>query len=198
MIKKINFYNLLVISLIILNSDFAIAQSQNNTTKNNTKFQFQSFSFKEGGTISNSQVFKGFGCSGENKSPQLIWKNAPLETKSFAITAYDPDAPTGSGWWHWSVVNIPANYSQLPVNFGAQNKPELQGGILQIKNDYGTYAFGGPCPPQGDKAHRYVFTIYALKVHKLELPKDPSPALVGFTINQNMIAKTQTIGKYSR
>lgn len=198
MIKKINFYNLLVISLIIFNSDFAIAQSQNNTTKNNTKFQFQSFSFKEGGTISNSQVFKGFGCSGENKSPQLIWKNAPLETKSFAITAYDPDAPTGSGWWHWSVVNIPANYSQLPVNFGAQNKPELQGGILQIKNDYGTYAFGGPCPPQGDKAHRYIFTIYALKVHKLELPKDPSPALVGFTINQNMIAKTQTIGKYSR
>ena len=198
MIKKINFYNLLLISLIIFNSDFAIAQSQNNTTKNNAKFQFQSFSFKEGGTISNSQVFKGFGCSGENKSPQLIWKNAPLETKSFAITAYDPDAPTGSGWWHWSVVNIPANYSQLPVNFGAQNKPELQGGILQIKNDYGTYAFGGPCPPQGDKAHRYVFTIYALKVHKLELPKDPSPALVGFTINQNMIAKTQTIGKYSR
>lgn len=198
MIKKINFYNLLVISLIIFNSDFAIAQSQNNTTKNNTKFQFQSFSFKEGGTISNSQVFKGFGCSGENKSPQLIWKNAPLETKSFAITAYDPDAPTGSGWWHWSVVNIPANYSQLPVNFGAQNKPELQGGILQIKNDYGTYAFGGPCPPKGDKAHRYIFTIYALKVHKLELPKDPSPALVGFTINQNMIAKSQTIGKYSR
>ena len=198
MIKKINFYNLLLISLIIFNSDFAIAQSQNNTTKNNAKFQFQSFSFKEGETISNSQVFKGFGCSGENKSPQLIWKNAPLETKSFAITAYDPDAPTGSGWWHWSVVNIPATYSQLPVNFGAQNKPELQGGILQIKNDYGTYAFGGPCPPQGDKAHRYIFTIYALKVHKLELPKDPSPALVGFTINQNMIAKTQTIGKYSR
>jgi Raf kinase inhibitor-like YbhB/YbcL family protein len=198
MIKKLSFYNLLVISLIIFNPNFVIAQSQNNTTKNNVKFQLQSFNFKEGGIISNSQVFKGFGCSGENKSPQLVWKNAPMEAKSFAITVYDPDAPTGSGWWHWSLVNIPANYSQLPVNFGAQNKPELQEGMLQIKNDYGTYAFGGPCPPQGDKAHRYIFTIYALKVHKLELPNDPSSALVGFMINQNMIAKTQTIGKYSR
>lgn len=149
-------------------------------------------------TISEDHVFNGFGCAGQNISPQISWKNAPKETKSFAVTVYDPDAPTGSGWWHWLVVNIPASKTDLSSNFGSENKFNLADGSLQIRNDYGVYSFGGPCPPKGDKAHRYIFTVHALSVEKLDLSPDATAALAGFMINHNSLAKAKFTAFYGR
>lgn len=151
-----------------------------------------------GGQLTNAQVFAGFGCTGKNISPQLQWKNAPAGTKSFAVTVYDPDAPTGSGWWHWVLFNIPASVSQLPADAGNPAKNLAPKGSIQSITDYGKPGFGGACPPVGDKPHRYVFTVYALKVEKLELDATASPAMVGFNLNQNALAKASLISYYGR
>lgn len=153
---------------------------------------------KPNSTISHEHVFNGFGCLGKNISPEISWKNPPKGTKSFALTVYDPDAPTGSGWWHWSVINIPANYDVFPANFGYKNSFSLEANINQIRNDFGNYSFGGPCPPKGDKKHRYIFTIHALKTEKIDLDKSATAALAGFMINQNTLAKSSFTAFYSR
>src|SRR6266567_2775664 len=108
---------------------------------------------KEGATIANEQVFKGFGCTGGNVSPALRWSGAPAGTKSFAVTMYDPDAPTGSGWWHWVVYNIPAAVTSLPAGAGDPGKNLLAAGATQGNTDFGAAGYGGPCPPPGDKPH---------------------------------------------
>jgi len=146
------------------------------------------------GQLSNEQVFNGFGCSGKNISPQLSWKDAPKGTKSFAITAYDPDAPTGSGWWHWVVFNIPKDKTTLEKGFG--NKESSN--IIQSVTDYGKTGFCGACPPVGDKAHRYIFTVYALDVNKLDLNKNTSAALVGYMLNAHAIEKSSIMAYYGR
>src|SRR3954465_14424129 len=115
------------------------------------------------------------GAGGQNVSPQLSWSGAPAGTKSFALTLYDPDAPTGSGWWHWVVYDIPATATELPQGAGSGKAP-LPAGTVQGKTDFGAAGYGGAGPPPGDKPHRYVFTVYALKVDKLDLPADASPA----------------------
>jgi len=99
----------------------------------------------------------------------LSWDNAPLEAKSFAITVYDKDAPTGSGWWHWIVFNIPASISELKWGAGDVSKDLLTKGAIQSRTDFATGGYGGPCPPPGDKPHQYVITIYALKTDDLGL-----------------------------
>ncbi len=161
-------------------------------------FQIKSSDIKPNATISNRHVFSGFGCNGENISPQISWKNAPKETKSFALTVYDPDAPTGSGWWHYVAINIPKNQTKLPSNFAAEDKFKIADDVLQVRNDFGVYKFGGPCPPKGDKPHRYVFTIYALKSEKLEVSESSTAALAGFMINQNILAKASFEAFYGR
>jgi Raf kinase inhibitor-like YbhB/YbcL family protein len=142
--------------------------------------------------------FNGFGCSGDNQSPALRWSGAPAGTKSFAVTVYDPDAPTGSGWWHWSVVNIPASVTELRRNAGAEGGTNLPKGAQHVRIDYGVAAWGGPCPPPGDKPHRYVFTVHALGTDKLELPPDATAALAGFMINANAIGKASFTALYGR
>ena len=142
--------------------------------------------------------FNGFGCSGENKSPALQWSGAPQGTMSYAVTVYDPDAPTGSGWWHWLVVNIPAQVNGLGPDAGQENGSKLPAGAMQVRNDYGNKAWGGVCPPPGDPAHRYVFTVHALKVERLELPPDATAALAGFMINANTLGKASFVAKYAR
>lgn len=150
-------------------------------------------------TIKSQQVFNGMGCNGENISPALSWKNAPSGTKSFAILVHDPDAPTGgSGWWHWLVVNIPANVSMLAANAGKSDGSALPVGAMQITTDFGTPGWGGPCPPVGDKAHRYNFTLHALKVEKLELPANANAALAGFMVNANTLEKTTLTAYFGR
>ena len=168
------------------------------TIEKTPSFELTSQDIKPGSSIKIKHVFDGFGCVGDNLSPQLSWNNAPAETRSFAITAYDPDAPTGSGWWHWVVLNIPKNYTSLPQGFGTNNEFELSNSITQIKNDFSQHNFGGPCPPEKDKPHRYIFTIYALKKDQISLNKDATSALAGFMINANMIAKKSFTAYYGR
>ena len=146
------------------------------------------------GQLTLKQEFNGFGCVGENISPQLSWQNAPKETKSFAITVYDPDAPTGSGWWHWIVFDIPKDKTTLVAGFGNSDSKEA----IQSVTDYGKSGFGGACPPKGDKAHRYIFTVHALDVDTLKLDKSANPALAGYYINAHSIAKASLISYYGR
>ena len=163
-----------------------------------TGFKLSSPEIKAGHKIPASFEFNGFGCSGENKSPALQWSGAPKDTKSFAVTVYDPDAPTGSGWWHWVVINVPASVNELPANAGALNSTTLPQGASQIRIDYGVNAWGGVCPPPGDKPHRYIFTVHALKVDKLDIPANATAALAGFMINANTLAKAHFTAKYGR
>ena len=132
------------------------------------------------------------------QSPQLSWTQAPEDTKSFAITLYDPDAPTGSGWWHWLVFNLPATVSDLPKGAGNVGINDLPKQVIQSINDFGIYGYGGPCPPQGDKAHAYILTVYALDTLEIPLDKDANPAKVGFYINQHTIAKASLIFYHQR
>ena len=161
-------------------------------------FKLSSPEIKAGSMMPKRFEFNGFGCSGENKSPELKWSGAPKGTKSFAVTMYDPDAPTGSGWWHWVVINIPADVTGLPADTGAQNSTTLPKGAVQGRTDYGVNAWGGTCPPQGDKPHRYIFTVYALKTDKIDVPADATAALTGYMIHANMLAKASFTAKYGR
>ena len=148
------------------------------------------------GQLSKVQEFNGFGCSGQNVSPELHWTHAPKGTKSFALTVYDPDAPTGSGWWHWLVVNIPVATKSISTDASA--KHTLPKGAVETMTDYGSAAFGGACPPKGDKAHRYVFTVHALDVEKLDLTAKSDSALVGYMINAHSIQKASILSYYQR
>ena len=161
-------------------------------------FTLESAEVKPGATIAAAQLYKGFGCDGANVSPSLAWKNAPAGTKSFGVTVYDPDAPTGSGWWHWIVFNIPADVTSLPAGVGNPASGQTPKGAVQSKSDFGKPGYGGPCPPQGDKPHRYIFTLWALKTDKLSVDANASGALVGFMVHANQIGKTELTGKYGR
>jgi Raf kinase inhibitor-like YbhB/YbcL family protein len=152
----------------------------------------------QGEFMSKAQEFNGFGCSGSDSSPHLKWSNAPEGTKSFAITAYDPDAPTGSGWWHWQIVNIPVTVMEIPTGAGNTKNNNAPTGSTQIQNDYGSQGFGGACPPEGHGVHHYRFTLHALSVEKLELPQDASGALAGYMINGHTIASTTIESLYKR
>lgn len=161
-------------------------------------FTLESGTFKNEGMLPDLQVFNGFGCQGKNQSPKLKWTGAPKGTRSFVLTVYDPDAPTGSGWWHWVVYDIPAEVRQLDAAAGAEQGLAMPPGSRQGRNDFGTYDFGGACPPAGDKPHRYVFTLYALKTDHLAVPAEASPALIGFMTHQNTIAQATITGRYAR
>lgn len=152
----------------------------------------------EGKQLSDEQVFNGFDCHGGNVSPELTWAGAPEGTKSFAVTMYDRDAPTGSGWWHWVMFNIPATVNSLNKNAGnAQSNPSPSGNV-QSRTDYGKTGYGGPCPPAGDRAHRYEITVYALKLEKLPLDENAPAAMVGYYLHQNTIKKAALKATYSR
>jgi Raf kinase inhibitor-like YbhB/YbcL family protein len=148
--------------------------------------------------MTKAQEFNGFGCTGGDSSPHLKWSGAPEGTKSFAITVYDPDAPTGSGWWHWQIVNIPKEVAEIAANSGSTKKDLAPKGSMQVKNDYGVRGFGGACPPSGHGIHHYRFTVHALSVEKLELPEDASGALTGYMINSNTIESSTIESLYKR
>ena len=147
-------------------------------------------------TISAPYVYAA--CGGGNVSPELRWSGAPAGTMAYAISVYDPDAPTGSGWWHWLAYNIPAAVSQLPRGAGNGGSAPLPAGAAQGMNDYSQPGYGGPCPPPGSSPHHYIFTVFALKVARLELPANASSALIGFNLNANLLAKASFTATYSR
>ncbi|WCF12497.1 YbhB/YbcL family Raf kinase inhibitor-like protein [Edwardsiella piscicida] len=131
-----------------------------------------------GKSLQNVQIFNGWGCTGQNKSPALAWSDVPAGTKSFAVTMYDPDAPTGSGWWHWMMIDIPASVHSLAQNVGEKESRDLPKGAIQLRNDFGYNGFGGACPPPGAKPHNYQITVYALNVAKLDIPAHASPPML--------------------
>ena len=159
-------------------------------------FKLVSPDIRPNGPIAMEQVFNGFGCAGENVSPALGWSGAPEATKSFALLVHDPDAPTGgAGWWHWLVVNIPASTTELRKDAGKADGSNLPSGCAHIDTDFGGAGWGGPCPPAGDKPHRYNFTLYALKVDGLDAG-GASASLAGYMINANAIGKAKLTGKF--
>ena len=161
------------------------------------KFSLTSTDITAGGTIANAQVFHEFGCKGGNISPALAWSGAPAGTQSFALLMHDPDAPTGSGWWHWIVFNIPAGTSSLPAGAGDPKKGLMPAGAVQGRTDYGSVGYGGPCPPPG-KPHHYNFNLHALKVPKLEVPEGASAALIAFNVRAQSLGEAQLTGMYGR
>src|SRR5256714_7118063 len=160
------------------------------------KFKLSAPDLEAKGRITAAHVFNGMGCGGQNISPALNWSNAPAGTKSFAVTAYDPDAPTGSGWWHWVMYNIPATATGLTA--GAGNDRNAPRGSQEGNTDFGTKGYGGPCPPAGDKPHHYHFTVFALKVDKLDVPGNATAAMIGYNLNANKLATARVTGLYAR
>ena len=169
-----------------------------NANANAASFTLSSPTIKPNSTLGSNQVFNGFGCTGKNISPALKWSNGPAGTKSYAITVYDPDAPTGSGWWHWVVYNVPADVHELAEGVGDAAGANMPKDAKQGRTDFGSAGFGGACPPVGDKPHRYIFTVHALKVEKIDVPADATAALVGYMINANRIGKANFTAKYGR
>jgi Raf kinase inhibitor-like YbhB/YbcL family protein len=159
------------------------------------KFTLTSADIHAGQVIATAQVFKGMGCNGGNISPALRWQGAPTKTKSFALTMYDPDAPTGSGWWHWVVYNIPASVTQLASGAASGGLPP---GAAQGNTDFGTPGYGGPCPPTGDKPHHYIVIIHALDVDKLDVPAAATAAYVGFNIHAHTLGTATLTALYRR
>jgi len=163
-------------------------------------FTVTSNSFKDGDYLGKDHILSsdfGFGCAGGNKSPHLKWSGAPAGTKSFAVTCYDPDAPTGSGFWHWVAINIPPDVTELALGAGSAGGA-LPSGALQTRTDFGAPGYGGPCPPEGDHPHRYLFTVHAVGTDKLSATADTSAAVIGFQLHFNTLAKAAIMGLFKR
>jgi len=162
-------------------------------------FTVVSNSFKDGDYLGKDHILSqdfGFGCAGGNKSPHLKWSGAPSGTRSFAVTCFDPDAPTGSGFWHWLVVNIPADVTELALGAGSAGGA-LPKGALMTRTDFGAPGYGGPCPPEGDHPHRYLFTVFAVS-DMLDVTADTSAAVVGFNLHFKTLAKAAIMGLFKR
>lgn len=151
--------------------------------------------FNDGDKLPERQVFNGMGYSGDNLSPHLAWDDVPPGTKSFAITCYDPDAPTGSGWWHWGVANLSADTRVLPQGAGS-GVSDLPSGTVQTRTDFGKAGYGGAAPPKGE-SHRYIFTVYALDVEKLDVDENASGAYLGFNIHFHQLGSASITAIYS-
>lgn len=158
-------------------------------------------SFKDGERLGTPHVLSeayGFGCAGGNLSPQLSWSGAPSETESFAVTCYDPDAPTGSGFWHWNVANIPATVGALELGAGDPSANKMPAGSIEVRTDFGAPGYGGPCAPEGSNIHRYIFTVHAVNVKSLPVTADTTGAILGFYLHFHTIEKSSLIGLFSR
>ncbi|MGV3103935.1 YbhB/YbcL family Raf kinase inhibitor-like protein [Rothia sp. 32237D007AR] len=155
-------------------------------------FTLTSTDISEGQTLPRAQVSGTMGAGGQDLSPQLSWEGFPAETKSFVVTCFDPDAPTPSGFWHWTVSNIPATVTELPTG-AASNLPS---GALAHLNDGGTREFLGAAPPAGHGPHRYIFCVTAVDVEKLDLDEDASCAVVNFNLFSHGIARAFLTATY--
>ncbi len=158
-------------------------------------FSLSSPDLKDGGMLAEAQVANTFGCSGQNLSPAFEWSNVPEGTKSFAVSLYDPDAPTGSGFWHWVMFNIPADVTALQAGISPESGAPQ--GAVQSRADAGYPGFLGACPPEG-QTHTYVFTVTALNTPALDLDASASGALIGFMTNAHALAKASISVRYGR
>lgn len=151
-------------------------------------FTLTSTDIADGAVLPDAQVK-----AGGNTSPHLAWSGAPEGTKSYAVTCYDPDAPTGSGFWHWTVANIPADVTELATGASSGGLPK---GAVEGRTDYGSPGFGGAAPPPGHGPHRYVFTVFAVDVERLDVTPDNSGAVFGFNLHFHTLAKATITTTY--
>jgi Raf kinase inhibitor-like YbhB/YbcL family protein len=156
-------------------------------------FEVISGDVADGEMLTDGQVADFMGYSGQNLSPQLSWAGFPPETKSFAITVHDPDAPTGSGFWHWLIVNIPASVNELATGAGTEGSSDAPNGSLQLRNDAGTWGYVGAAPPTGDRPHRYVHTVHAVDVERLDVEASSAAAIAGFNLRFHAIGRAQIV-----
>jgi Raf kinase inhibitor-like YbhB/YbcL family protein len=158
-------------------------------------FELTSQSITDGQTLGNDQVSGMMGAGGSDISPQLSWSGFPEETRSFAVTVYDPDAPTGSGFWHWAVANLPATVTSLPAGVG--DGSGLPGEAITLRNDAGMPRFIGAAPPDGHGPHRYIVAVHAVDVEKLDgVTEESTPAFLGFNLFGHAIARALIHGTY--
>lgn len=159
-------------------------------------FTVSSDNFTDGGTLRDAQVFDDWGFTGGNLSPQLTWSGAPQGTRSFAVSCFDADAPTPAGFWHWTVIGLPADTTSLPEGAGAEGGAELPSGAFMTATDFGSKAFGGAAPPQGDIPHRYVFAVHALDTDDLGIDDSVTCTVAAFNYLQHTIGRAVTTGTY--
>ncbi len=161
-------------------------------------FQVSSTDIGEGEFLPKPHLSGVMGAGGEDVSPHLTWQGFPPETRSFAVTCYDPDAPTGAGFWHWAVYNIPADVTEVPTGAGTPDGPELPGGAKTLPNDGGLAQYIGAGPPEGHGPHRYFFAVHALDVESLDLPDNATPAFLGFNMFGHTLARGILQAVYER
>jgi Raf kinase inhibitor-like YbhB/YbcL family protein len=159
-------------------------------------FTVTSTDLVDGGVLPEDHVYRGAGAP--DISPQLSWSGFPAETASFVVTCFDPDAPTWSGFWHWSLVGIPASVTELPRGAGSGEFVGLPEGAFHVRNDWGTKDYGGALPPDGDRPHRYLFTVHAVDVPKLDVTDAASPTVVGFNLAFHTLARATLRVTYQR
>jgi Raf kinase inhibitor-like YbhB/YbcL family protein len=153
-------------------------------------FEVRSDDVSHGQSLATPQVSGVFGAGGEDVSPHLSWSGAPEGTQSYAVTVYDPDAPTASGFWHWAVFNIPADVTELAANASADGLPD---GAVQLKNDGGTVGYIGAAPPAGHGPHHYWIAVHAVDVPTLDIPAEASPAFLGFNLFSHSLARATLV-----
>lgn len=161
-------------------------------------FTLTSETVTDGATLGRAQVSGLMGAGGEDRSPQLSWSGFPSGTKSFAVTVYDPDAPTASGFWHWAVADIPATVTSLPEGAGDDDGSGLPAGAQTLANDASLKRFVGAAPPPEHGPHRYYIAVHAVDVERLDLPENATPAYLGFNLFSHAIARAVIVGTYEQ
>lgn len=159
-------------------------------------FSLTSTDVTDGGMLSAPQLSGVFGAGGEDVSPHLAWSGFPEETRSFAVTVYDPDAPTASGFWHWAVADLPVDVTELPAGAGKPDSGLLPAGSVTLPNDGGFRGYVGAAPPKGHGPHRYFFVVHAVDVESLGLPENATPALLGFNLFFHTLARATLVARY--
>ncbi len=159
-------------------------------------FTVTSSDVTDGAVLPTPHVSGVMGAGGEDRSPQLSWSGFPEGTRSFAVTVFDPDAPTASGFWHWAVVNIPASVTELPSGAGDKDSPSLPEGALQLRNDGGFAGYVGAAPPSGHGPHRYFVVVHAVDTEQLDVTADAAPAVLGFNLFSHTLARATLVATY--